>query len=63
MVGLPSAEWGEIVVAFVVGSADFDELRALAEVELAPFKRPRDLRLVDALPRNALGKVVRKDLR
>ena len=63
VVGMPSAEWGETVVAFVVGSADFDELRALAEAELAPFKRPRDLRLVDALPRNALGKVVRKELR
>jgi malonyl-CoA/methylmalonyl-CoA synthetase len=63
VVGMPSAEWGETVVAFFVGSADVDELRALAEVELAPFKRPRELRLVDALPRNALGKVVRKDLR
>ena len=63
VVGLPSAEWGETVVAFVVGAPDLDELRALAEAELAPFKRPRDLRLVDSLPRNALGKVVRKELR
>ena len=63
VVGLPSAEWGETVVAFVVGSPDLAELHALAAAELAPFKRPRDLRLVDALPRNALGKVVRKDLR
>jgi len=60
---MPSPEWGETVVAFVVGSADLDELRTLAEAELAPFKRPRDLRRVDALPRNALGKVVRKELR
>jgi malonyl-CoA/methylmalonyl-CoA synthetase len=63
VVGLPSAEWGETVVAFVVGAPDPGELADLAEAELAPFKRPRELRLVDSLPRNALGKVVRKDLR
>jgi acyl-CoA synthetase (AMP-forming)/AMP-acid ligase II len=63
VVGLPSAEWGETVVAFVVGAPDPAELRDLAEAELAPFKRPRELRLVESLPRNALGKVVRKELR
>jgi acyl-CoA synthetase (AMP-forming)/AMP-acid ligase II len=63
VVGLPSPEWGETVVAFVVGAPDLAELRDLAEAELAPFKCPRELRLVGALPRNALGKVVRKDLR
>jgi malonyl-CoA/methylmalonyl-CoA synthetase len=63
VVGLPSAEWGEVVVAFVVGAPDLAELRDLAEAELAPFKRPRELRLVEALPRNALGKVVRQQLR
>ena len=49
--------------AFVVGSADLDELRTLAEAELAPFKRPRDLRRVDALPRNPAGKVLKTELR
>ncbi len=63
VVGVPSDEWGETVVAFVVGSPDPAELDRLAEAELAPFKRPREVRLVAALPRNALGKVVRKDLR
>ena len=63
VVGLPSAEWGETVVAFVVGAPDLAALRDLAEAELAPFKRPRELRLVESLPRNALGKVVRKELR
>ncbi len=63
VVGLPSAEWGETVVAFVVGAPDLGELRDLAEAELAPFKRPRELRLIEALPRNALGKVVRQQLR
>ena len=63
VVGVASAEWGETVVAFVVGGADPAELAALAEAELAPYKRPREVRMVDALPRNAMGKVVRGALR
>jgi malonyl-CoA/methylmalonyl-CoA synthetase len=63
VVGLPSAEWGETVVAYVVGDPDPVSLQELAVAELAPFKRPRQMRLIDALPRNALGKVVRSELR
>jgi malonyl-CoA/methylmalonyl-CoA synthetase len=63
VVGVVSPEWGETVVAYVVGQVDPAELTALAEAELAPFKRPRDVRVVDALPRNAMGKVVRSALR
>jgi malonyl-CoA/methylmalonyl-CoA synthetase len=63
VVGLPSAEWGETVVAFVVGDPDPDSLAALAARELAPHKRPRELRIVGALPRNPMGKVVRAALR
>jgi malonyl-CoA/methylmalonyl-CoA synthetase len=63
VVGLLSVEWGETVVAFVVGDPDVDALHALAQAELAPFKRPREVRLVEALPRNALGKVLRSELR
>ncbi len=62
VVGLPSAEWGETVVAYVVGDPDLASLRELAAAELAPFKCPREVRLIDALPRNALGKVVRSEL-
>jgi acyl-CoA synthetase (AMP-forming)/AMP-acid ligase II len=57
------AEWGETVVAYVVGDPDLVSLRDLAAAELAPFKCPREIRLIDALPRNALGKVVRGELR
>ena len=63
VVGEASAEWGETVVAYVVGDPDLASLRDLAAAELAPFKCPRELRLIDALPRNALGKVVRGELR
>ena len=64
VIGVPSEEWGESVVAVVVpaGELDVDELVAFADARLASFKRPREVRLVDALPRNALGKVLRHEL-
>ncbi len=66
VVGVDSAEWGESVVAFVVGAGGAPDLAALtrlAAVDLAPHKRPREFRVIDSLPRNAMGKVVRRDLR
>jgi len=63
VVGVPSEEWGETVVAYVVGDPDLASLDELAASELAPFKCPREVRLVESLPRNALGKVVRAELR
>ncbi len=62
VVGEPSDEWGELVVAVVVpatDAGDADALLAFAAEHLAPYKRPRRVRFVDELPRNALGKVVR----
>ena len=65
VVGMPSEEWGEVVTAYLEGSADLDADSAVAaaSTELAPYKRPRVVHRVDALPRNAMGKVVRGDLR
>ena len=66
VIGLPSVEWGESVTAFVVGTdgePDVDALMALADEELTAYKRPRAFRVVGALPRNAMGKVIRRDLR
>ena len=64
VVGVPSPEWGETVVAYVVGDeVDPASLQELAATELASFKCPREVRLIDVLPRNALGKVVRGELR
>jgi len=64
--GTPSAEWGELVTAWVVPAArplDVDGLLAWAAQRLAPYKRPRLVHVVDGLPRNALGKVLRSQLR
>ncbi|MGH9082747.1 MAG: AMP-binding protein [Acidimicrobiales bacterium] len=64
--GEPSDEWGEEVVAWIVpaGKAPATgSLEELAAGRLAPYKRPRRYRVVDALPRNAMGKVQRDRLR
>jgi malonyl-CoA/methylmalonyl-CoA synthetase len=66
VVGLPDPEWGEQVVAVIEGPAGATELDALGQLgraELAPYKRPKRIVVVDALPRNALGKVVKADVR
>jgi malonyl-CoA/methylmalonyl-CoA synthetase len=63
--GTPSEEWGELVTAWVVRDGpllDAEELLRFAAAELAPYKRPRLVRFVESLPRNALGKVRRSDL-
>jgi acyl-CoA synthetase (AMP-forming)/AMP-acid ligase II len=65
VVGRPHVEWGEEVVAFVVRSGDVSagELDALCLEHIARFKRPRDYRFVDALPKNNYGKVLKTELR
>jgi malonyl-CoA/methylmalonyl-CoA synthetase len=67
VVGVPDPEWGERVVACVVTAETADgatgeALLAWAAERLAPYKRPREVRFVDELPRNAMGKVVRAAL-
>ena len=57
VVGIPSTEWGETVVAYVVGGGDTAAVQSWAESQLAAYKRPREYRWVTTLPRNALGKV------
>ncbi|HIF93162.1 MAG: acyl-CoA synthetase [Myxococcales bacterium] len=62
VIGEDSEEWGERVVAYivVVNTDDHPSLEVLREFigdRLAPYKHPRILHCVDALPRNALGKV------
>jgi long-chain acyl-CoA synthetase len=65
VVGMPDPEWGEIVVAFVVGgaSATVASLDALCLDHIARFKRPKRWEFVDALPKNHYGKVLKTELR
>lgn len=63
VVGQPDAEWGEIVVAFVVGRAGADELDAHLLQRIARFKRPKRYLFVDQLPKNSYGKVLKRELR
>ena len=63
--GTPSEEWGEVVTAWVVPARpglDAGTVVAFAAGQLAPYKRPRLVHLVEALPRNAMGKVSRSRL-
>jgi acyl-CoA synthetase (AMP-forming)/AMP-acid ligase II len=66
VVGVASSEWGESVEAFVVGAGghapDLTALAELAEQQLSPHKRPRQFHVLEALPRNAMGKVLRRQL-
>jgi long-chain acyl-CoA synthetase len=63
VIGRPDAEWGEIVVAYVVGEASAKELDALCLARIARFKRPKDYVFVDALPKNNYGKILKTELR
>jgi long-chain acyl-CoA synthetase len=62
--GVPDERWGEAVTAWVVASDAVTEadLVAFARERLAPYKCPKAVRFVDALPRNALGKVQKHKL-
>ncbi|MBW3535084.1 MAG: AMP-binding protein [Gemmatimonadetes bacterium] len=62
VVGVPDPEWGERVCAAAVpaaGGLDPVALLAFARERLAPYKVPKDVLVVDALPRNAMGKVTK----
>jgi long-chain acyl-CoA synthetase len=63
VIGRPDREWGEVVVAYVVGDAPAAELDALCLSSIARFKRPKDYVFVDALPKNNYGKVLKTELR
>ena len=63
VVGEKHADWGEEVVAFIVGDAPTEDLDALCLENIARFKRPKRYVHVDALPKNNYGKVLKTELR
>jgi 2-aminobenzoate-CoA ligase len=70
VIGVPCAERGQKVKAFVVLAADAQgsdalvaELQAHAKTQIAPYKYPREIEFVDALPKTATGKLRRSELR
>jgi fatty-acyl-CoA synthase len=63
VVGAPDPDWGEVVVAFVVGTASATELDAHLLERIARFKRPKRYEFVDEIPKNSYGKVLKRELR
>ncbi|MDA1127914.1 MAG: AMP-binding protein [Chloroflexi bacterium] len=66
VIGVPDVEWGEEVRALVVGRADQvteEQIIEFCRDRLAGFKRPRSVVFVGELPRNVMGKVLKRDLR
>jgi long-chain acyl-CoA synthetase len=65
VIGVPSERMGEEVKAFVVTRADVDAetLKAFCRESLANYKTPSEIEFVSALPRNAVGKIEKKQLR
>ena len=67
VIGIPDEKWGEAVKAVVAlkpgMTATPDDIIAFARGRIAAFKAPKSVDFIDALPRNASGKILRKDLR
>jgi 2-aminobenzoate-CoA ligase len=70
VIGVPCQERGQKVKAFVVPATDATasdelaaELQAHAKAQIAPYKYPREIAFVDALPKTATGKLRRVELR
>ncbi|AMW18963.1 acyl-CoA synthetase [Mycobacteroides chelonae] len=62
VVGVPDDDLGQRIVAYVVGDVVEDDVIGFVAQQLSVHKRPREVRRVDALPRNAMGKVLKKEL-
>lgn len=67
VIGLPDPDFGERVVAIVVenakGAVDPISLKSMLARSLAKYKLPKEIIIIDSLPRNSMGKVMKKDLR
>ncbi|MGY2488437.1 fatty acid--CoA ligase [Cupriavidus sp. CP313] len=67
VIGVPDQKWGEAVKAVVVlkpgAAADVEDILSFTRARIAAFKLPKSIDFVESLPRNAAGKVLRRQLR
>jgi len=68
VIGIPDAKWGEAVKAVIspkadAGDIDKDSIIAWARERIAGFKVPKTVDVIPELPRNASGKILRRELR
>ncbi len=67
VIGVPDDRWGEAVKAVVAlkpgAKADPEDIIAFARTRIAAFKAPKSVDFIEALPRNASGKILRRELR
>jgi acyl-CoA synthetase (AMP-forming)/AMP-acid ligase II len=67
VVGVPDNEWGEVVKAYIVlrnsVKMDKDEVITFCKQHLASYKKPHLVEFVDSLPKNTMGKILKKELR
>ena len=67
VVGVPDPLWGErVCAALVLGEGktlDIEKLRAWGKERMAPFKTPKNFAAVEKLPRNAMGKIIKPDVK
>ena len=66
VIGVPDERFGQRLAAFVVAQPgsdiDVDELREYLKGRVSRFEQPRDINVVESIPRNPAGKVLRREL-
>ncbi|MFD2044581.1 class I adenylate-forming enzyme family protein [Ornithinibacillus salinisoli] len=67
VIGIPDEKWGESIVAYVVPNGkeiiDAEELVELCKQHLASFKKPKEVHIVDSLPKSSYGKILKRELK
>lgn len=63
VVALPSEEWGEVIAAAITGDTSTEVVKEWLSKRLAPYKTPRRWIVADTLPRNAMGKLLKAEIK